>query len=110
MNIIEFDINPIYTEIKNLVVNSKSKVYSTVNVEMLNLYWNIGKIIMQIQNGKQRANYGDAVLENLSIKLTDEFGRGFSSKNLRTMRNFYLFPNLEDCVFQFELVSLFRIT
>lgn len=48
---------------------------------------------MQIQEGKQRANYGDAVLENLSIKLTDEFGRGFSSKNLRTMRNFYLcFP------------------
>ena len=89
MNIIEFDINPIYKEIKNLVENSRNKVCSTVNVEMLNLYWNIGKIIIQIQEGKQRANYGDAVLENLSIKLADEFGRGFSVRNLRIMRKFY---------------------
>lgn len=57
---------------------------------MLNLYWNIGKIIMEIQKGNERATYGEAVLENLSEKLTNEFGKGFSSKNLRTMRKFYL--------------------
>lgn len=71
------------------MVNSRNKVYSTVNVEMLNLYWNIGKIIIGIQNGKQRANYGEAILENLSIKLTKEFGRGFSVMNLKNMRKFY---------------------
>lgn len=58
---------------------------------MLNLYWNIVKIIIQTQEGKQRANYGDAVLEELSIKLTKEFGRGFSKRNLERMRKFYLY-------------------
>jgi predicted nuclease of restriction endonuclease-like (RecB) superfamily len=57
---------------------------------MLNLYWNIGKAIMQIQHGDERASYGDAVLDKLSKKLTNEFGKGFSSRNLRTMRKFYL--------------------
>ncbi len=57
---------------------------------MLSLYWNIGKAIMEIQQGDERASYGDAVLDRLSQKLTDEFGKGFSSRNLRTMRKFYL--------------------
>lgn len=84
------EINSIFDSIKNLVINSRNKVYHTVNTEMLNLYWNIGKIIMEIQQGDERASYGDAVLDKLSQKLTNEFGKGFSSRNLRTMRKFYL--------------------
>lgn len=84
------EINSIFDSIKNLVINSRNKVYHTVNTEMLNLYWNIGKIIMKIQQGDERASYGDAVLDKLSQKLTNEFGKGFSSRNLRTMRKFYL--------------------
>lgn len=57
---------------------------------MLNLHWNIGKIIMEIQKGNARATYGDAVLKRLSEMLTDEFGKGFSDRNLRTMRKFYM--------------------
>lgn len=79
-----------FNEIKGLVINSRKKVYTAVNTEMLNLYWNIGKIIMTIQKGDERATYGDAVLDKLSLKLTKEFGKGFSSRNLRTMRKFYL--------------------
>lgn len=48
------------------------------------------RAIMEIQQGDERANYGDAVLDKLSQKLTNEFGKGFSSRNLRTMRKFYL--------------------
>ena len=84
------NINPIFEEIKGLINNSRDRVYSAVNTEMLNLYWNIGKIIMEIQQGNERATYGDAVLEKLSEKLTNEFAKGFSSRNLRTMRKFYL--------------------
>ena len=40
-----------------------------MNTEMLNLYWNIGKVIMEIQNGDEKASYGDEVLEKLSQKL-----------------------------------------
>lgn len=86
----EEEFNPIFEEIRNLVIDSRNRVYSVVNTEMLNLYWNIGKIIMEIQQGDERANYGDAVLEKLSQKLTNEFGKGFSARNLRTMRKFYL--------------------
>ena len=38
---------------------------------MLNLYWNIGKIIIEIQEGNERASYGYAILEKLSEKLTN---------------------------------------
>ena len=82
--------NTIFNNIKELVVNSRNKIYTTVNIEMLKLYWNIGKIIMEIQKGDERAKYGDSILEKLSEKLTSEFGKGFSSRNLRTMRKFYL--------------------
>lgn len=88
------EINNIFYSIKELVISSRGKVYSTVNTEMLNLYWNIGKSIMEIQQGDERASYGDAVLEKLSQKLTNEFGKGFSKRNLERMRKFYIcFPN-----------------
>lgn len=74
------EINNIFYNIKNLVINSRNKVYQTVNTEMLSLYWNIGKAIMEIQQGDERASYGDAVLDKLSQKLTNEFGKGFSSR------------------------------
>lgn len=86
----EDEINDIFNNIKELVINSKNKVYQTVNIEMLNLYWNIGKKIIEIQQGNNRANYGDEIINKLSKKLTNEFGKGFSKRNLRSMRRFYL--------------------
>lgn len=85
------EINNIFDDIKNLIINSRNKVYSVVNTEMLNLYWNIGKIIMEIQHGDERAIYGDAMLDKLSQKLTSEFGKGFSKRNLERMRKFYIY-------------------
>ena len=87
----ETEINNIYDNIKELAINARNKVYTTVNIEMLNLYWNIGKIIMDIQKGDKRASYGDSILDKLSKKLTDEFGRGFSKRNLERMRKFYVY-------------------
>ena len=68
-------------------------MYQTVNTEMLKLYWNIGKIIIGIQKGNKNAIYGDYLLDKVSKKLTDEFGKGFSKRNLERMRKFYMkFP------------------
>lgn len=116
------NVNPIFEEIKKLVNNSRERVYASVNTEMLNLYWNIGKIIMQIQQGNERASYGETVLEKLSEKLTNEFGKGFSKRNLERMRRFYnTFSisetlsrkfkkfNCDITVVAIKLVSLFRI-
>ena len=110
MSIGDENINPIFEEIKGLINKSRDRVYSVVNTEMLNLYWNIGKIIMEIQNGNERASYGDSVLEKLSKKLTNEFGTGFSVDNLEKMRKFYnIFQNSETLSRKFKLVALFRI-
>lgn len=106
----EENVTPVFKEIRELVINSRNRVYSVVNTEMLNLYWNIGKIIMEIQQGDERAAYGKAVLEKLSKKLTNEFGRGFSVDNLEKMRKFYnTFSNSETLSRKFKLVTLFGI-
>lgn len=91
LNTKDENIKEVYNNIKNLVISSRQRVYTVVNTEMLNLYWNIGKIIMEIQQGDERASYGDSVLEKLSDKLTNEFGKGFSKRNLERMRKLYIY-------------------
>ncbi len=78
-----------FNDTRSLVLNSRERIYTAVNTEMLELYWNIGKVIMDIQSGDERASYGNEVLGKLSDKLSLEFGKGFSARNLRTMRKFY---------------------
>ncbi len=85
------NINNVFDNIKELVISSRNRVYTAVNTEMLNLYCNIGKAIMEIQQGDERASYGETVLEKLSEKLTAEFGKGFSKRNLERMRKFYIY-------------------
>ncbi len=85
------EINKLYDDIKGLIDQSKNKIYKTVNTEMINLYWNIGKIIVEKQNGQDRAKYGDYLIEKLSNQLTNEFGKGFSTRNLKRMRKLYLY-------------------
>ena len=87
----ENEINNLYNNIKELVEQSKNRVYKTVNTEMINLYWNIGQMIVEKQNGNTKAKYGDYLIEEISKKLTEYFGKGFSIQNLRRMRQFYIF-------------------
>ena len=58
---------------------------------MVTSYWSIGQVIVEEeQNGNERAEYGKAVLEGLSKKLTAEFGQGYDVRELRKIRQFYL--------------------
>lgn len=84
----------IYSEIKETLLQSRDHAYSAVNFAMVQAYWQIGHIIVEHeQNGSLRAEYGKAVLQSLSERLTEEFGKGFDVRNLRNMRSFYLeFP------------------
>ena len=83
------EVDSLYNDIKLLVEESRNRVYKTVNTEMINLYWNIGKIIVVMQDGNKKAKYGDYLIKELSIRLTNKFGRGFSIPNLKRMRQFY---------------------
>ena len=86
-------------EIKQILIAARQQSYRAINVAMIEAYWKIGqKIVLQEQNGKEKANYGEAVLKELSKNLSAEFGKGFSSANLRNFRQFYLtYPDEQIC-------------
>ena len=79
----------VINEVKSIIEVSKKKVVSYVNTTLLFMYWNIGKLIVEYQGGKERAKYGDRLIERLSIELTKEYGSGFKKTNLKAMRKFY---------------------
>lgn len=85
----------IYFEIKETVLLSRNQAYSAVNFAMVQAYWKIGRIIVEHeQNGNARADYGKSVLQELSSRLTKDFGKGFSVRTLQQMKKFYMmFPN-----------------
>lgn len=84
------DFEKIYKEVKNTLEEARSKAYSSVNFYMVQAYWNIGRLIVEAQGGKDRAEYGEKFISNLSKELSKEFGKGFTATNLKTMRKFYL--------------------
>lgn len=69
---------------------AKSNIVTAINTEMLKAYWEIGKHIIDFeQGGKLKAEYGKALLVNLSKDLSLRYGRGFSRSNLNYMRLLY---------------------
>jgi len=87
---------PLYREIRAVLESARAGAYYAVNTAMVHAYWHVGRLIVDHeQRGKRRAAYGQAVLEDLSRRLTTEFGRGFDARNLWYMRRFYnAFPIL----------------
>ena len=88
--------NKCYLKIKSILEEARHNVYRHVNFIMVQAYWNIGReIVEEEQKGKQRAEYGATIIEELSQKLTVEYGQGFNKTNLWYMKQFYLaFKNL----------------
>ena len=83
--------NNYINEIKKILKNARQKAYTAVNSAMVEAYWEIGRrIVEEEQNGKERAEYGKEILQNLSKELTEEFGKGYSYRTLREIRQFYL--------------------
>ena len=80
----------IYKEIKSILEQARNKVYKVANSTMVEAYWNIGRVIVEKQGGSNKAEYGTALIKNLSKKMTKEFGKGFTVANLKNMRQFYL--------------------
>lgn len=83
--------NNLLDNIITLLVSSRQQLQQTINITMVQTYWNIGRLIVEDeQNGKNRAEYGTQQLEYLAQRLQTDFGRGFDARNLRNMRKFYL--------------------
>ena len=80
----------VYANIKTLMENARTDVAKQVNNILVKTYWEIGRIIVEDEQGhSDRAEYGKTLLKDLSKMLTKEFGRGFSVSNLQFMRRFY---------------------
>ena len=88
MNSIE---NPLYNKVAELLEQARKQVATVVNLTMVHTYFEIGRTIIEDeQQGEARAEYGKKVLKELSIKLKERFGKGFSVDNLQNMRKFFL--------------------
>lgn len=90
MQISEFDKNGILGKVIQLLNKAKTEIISSVNRKMVYTYYEIGRIIVEEeQKGQERAKYGQQLIYELSEKLSKEFGKGFSSTNIKQMRGFY---------------------
>ena len=82
-----------YDEIKNYVKKveiGRAIREANANYEIVNSNWNIGKLIVDAQGGKEKAKYGNELIKKWSEKLTQEYGKGYDYSNLKRFRQFYL--------------------
>ena len=77
--------------LKDIVKSARRFAYNSINLAQLRQNWLIGqKIVIQEQNGNDRAEYGKHIVEIASKELTAEFGKGFSERSLWKFKQFYL--------------------
>ena len=88
-NIQNSHFESLLSQISSLIDQSKKNLQSTINTAIIDLYWNIGKLIQIDVLQNKKAGYGESIIEELGISLTTEYGRGFGSKNIFHMVNFY---------------------
>lgn len=81
----------LYYTVRQLITTSRKQVVKSINHQMVLTYYEIGRNIVEYeQGGEERAQYAKEVIKHLSERLTTEFGRGFSKRNVSLMRQFYL--------------------
>ena len=80
-----------FTDVRGILAGARRAAYIAVNSAMVAAYWQIGRrIVEEEQGGAAQATYGEGLLKALSKDLTAEFGKGFSLPNLKNFRKFYL--------------------
>jgi len=81
----------LFGRIVSILEEARGNVVRAVNTNMVLAYWMIGReIVQELQGGGKRAEYGKKVVEDLSARLTERYGKGFSGRNLKLFRQFYL--------------------
>jgi len=79
----------LFDKIAGLIEQARRKVATTINQEMVLLYWNIGKTIKEEVIKLDRAEYGKQILHSVSGELTQRYGKGYSEQNLWHMVKFF---------------------
>jgi len=95
------DLRPLIAEVRRLIHSARHAAARTVNTLQVLTNFEIGRrIVEHEQKGEKRAEYGAELLKELSARLTEEFGKGFSPVNLSHMRRFFLTWNERIQIFQ----------
>lgn len=90
INIVHHNADQLFEQVSHLIAEARSHVARAVNSAMVTTYYEIGRhIVENEQNGQQRAQYGKQVLQELSARLTAEFGKGWSVETLTNCRKFF---------------------
>ena len=85
------DYESILASMVDLLESARRLSARSVNSVMTGTYWEIGRRIIELeQGGQKRAKYGIQLIERLASDLTERFGRGFSEANIQYMRRFYV--------------------
>ena len=82
-------------DVRAILREARGRAYAAVNTAMVQAYWQIGRrIVEEEQGGERRAGYGDALITGLARALGEEFGKGISVANLKNFKQFYMtFPD-----------------
>lgn len=104
MNEIQRREDSLFERISALIEDARKRIVTTVNIAEVYTKYSIGQYIVEDeQKGEYRAQYGKQILQNLSARLTDRFGDGWSYSNLRQIRQFYIvYGNLTNAVCQID--------
>ena len=93
VEVVESVESELFKNVRAILAKARATVYTAANTAMVEAYWNVGREIVEKQGGASRAKYGDGLVKSLAVRLTAEFGDGFTAVNLFNMRQFYLtFP------------------
>lgn len=83
--------NTLFSDVCHIIDRGRQHAYAAVSNSMIETYWNIGRrIVEEEQQGKERAEYGERIIEKLSEQLTHQYGKGFSARYLAYFRKFFL--------------------
>jgi len=102
------DYKSFLSEIKSRIASSQIKAAIAVNEELLRLYWDLGEMILEKQ---KVSSWGDGLLDQISADLKSEFPdiKGFSVRNLKYMRQWFSFWNIDNQIGQQLVAQIFKI-
>ena len=83
------EIDNLYKDIKEKIVNSRTKMLKQIDTTMVEVYWYVGKITSELYIKSSDGTYGKRIINALSKKLIKDFGNGISEVSIRRMRRFY---------------------
>ena len=92
-------LDTLYRQVREILDSARSQAWQAVNTAMVESHWEVGRVIVEEeQAGRERADYGKRIIENLSHRLQADYGKGYDRSNLFHMRAFFLAYPIVDAV------------